>query len=68
MRHAARDDDVNLEPDQLLHQPGKVRLALGRSHFEHEILSLSIAELGQAIAKRRAGRPPGSAVWSHGRD
>ena len=32
--------------------PAKVRLALGRSHLQNEILSLAIAELGQTVTQR----------------
>src|SRR5262245_14215972 len=52
-RDPSRDDDTHLELDQFLHRPSKVRLALGRSRLEKEILSLAIAELGQGVPERQ---------------
>ena len=50
-RYASGQDNVNFELDQFLCEPAKIRLALGRSHLENEILPLEIVDLGQAAAQ-----------------
>src|SRR5262245_5985877 len=50
--HTSCDDHIHLEPHELLCGPDQIRLTLGRSSFENQVLSLAIAELGQGVAKR----------------